>query len=112
MLTQELLKRCLGSLKMPLRIVLFNARQKVKFLRENLYPSSGKRVGDFRPLLNYGLLLFCRCGHVGNALALSTMSNSDEVISSRVFVIGPWPGDIIGLDRGASRTMAQILSSR
>lgn len=44
-------------------------------------PSSGKRVGVFRPFLNRCLLLLLRCGHVGNALALSIMSIATKFVS-------------------------------
>jgi hypothetical protein len=43
--------------------------------------SSGKRVGDFGPFLNRCLLLLLRCGHVGNALALSIMSIATKFVS-------------------------------
>jgi hypothetical protein len=53
----------------------------------HFFPSSGKRVGDFGPFLNHCLLLLLRCGHVGNALALSIMSIATKFVFSRVFVM-------------------------
>jgi hypothetical protein len=53
--------------------------------------SSGKRVGDFGPLLNCWLLLLLSLWACGQRACVVHHVHSDELVSSRVFVIGDWP---------------------
>ena len=64
-------------------------RQGLRNDEEYKSASSGKRVGDFEPFLNCCLFVVVAVGMWATRLRCPHV-HSEEVVSSRVFVIGPW----------------------
>jgi hypothetical protein len=78
-----------NPLNPSMAVVLEQTKAATQSLGIKNYASSRDRVGRFWPISINCLLLFCRCGHVGNALALSIMSTA---VSPRMDIVDPRMG--------------------